>query len=261
MPQRSAERRPTPRTEVIRTAAPRLDERHLMRSDGEVDPRSKDDYGLVARFYDRVLEPVNAPLRAVARRLHPTSPGSVVLDLGCGTGAALAEYQRAGCTVLGTDPSPAMLEVARGRLGPGADLRILVDGRAPFDDGCADTILIALVLHSVDRATAVDILVEAGRLLAPGGRILVTDFGTGQLRFPRGWLSRGFAIVAEALAGPTHARNSLSYARAGGLQPLVDASGLVAETTRPTAGGSVVIAVLHDPSRRSAVDRPDRYSE
>ena len=34
------------------------------------DSRS-DGYNLTARFYDLVVEPLNAPLRAAARRFHP----------------------------------------------------------------------------------------------------------------------------------------------------------------------------------------------
>jgi ubiquinone/menaquinone biosynthesis C-methylase UbiE len=45
---------------------------------------------------------------------------------------------------------------------------------------------VSLVLHSVDRTAGVGILGQAARILAPGGKVLVTDFGTGELRFPRG---------------------------------------------------------------------------
>jgi predicted TPR repeat methyltransferase len=68
-----------------------------------------------ARFYDQVVEPLNAPPRDAARRFHPAPAGSVVLDLGCGTGAALADYRDLACTVMGADPSPAMLQRARAR--------------------------------------------------------------------------------------------------------------------------------------------------
>lgn len=153
-----------------------------MRSDG---------YGLVSRFYDRALEPLNAPLRQVAHRMCPPQPGWTVLDIGCGTGAALAEYAAAGCSVIGVDPSPAMIDTARRRLGPEADLRQADGPCLPVADGCADLVLISLVLHSISRPDAVALLTEAGRALAPAGRVLVTDFGTAGLRFPRGWAIRG----------------------------------------------------------------------
>ena len=205
---------------------------------------ASEGYGVCARFYDRALEPMNAPLRKVAQRLHPPQPGWVVLDLGCGTGAALAEYRDSGCIVLGADPSAAMLQQARIRLGDEADLRRIDGEHIPFDDGCADLVLISLVLHSVDRPSATQILREAARVLAPNGRILVTDFGAGGLRFPRGWLTRGFTTVAEILAGPEHAGHAVAYLRHGGLDTLVRESGLLMENRKPTAGGNIVIAVI-----------------
>jgi SAM-dependent methyltransferase len=185
-----------------------------------------------------------------------------VLDIGCGTGAALAEYSAAGCAVIGVDPSPAMIDTARQRLGPGADLRLADGPPLPVEDGCADLVLISLVLHSISRADAVALLTEAGRALAPAGRVLVTDFGTTGLRFPRGWATRGFTVVAEVLSGPTHAGNAVAYLRHGGLGPLVADAGLSIHTQRPSAGGNITLAVLGasddgggTPGHREAADR------
>lgn len=208
-----------------------------------------DGYLLASTVYDAVLEPMIAPLREVARAQCPPQPGWVVLDVGCGTGSALVAYERAGCIVIGTDPSPAMLARARGRLGAAADLRRITGPTLPVDDGCADLALICLVLHSVPRPEAVALLREARRALAPGGRIQVIDFGAAGLRFPRGHLTRGLATVAELSAGPRHARNSLAYLRAGGLPSLVAEAGLTICAQRPTAGGSITVALLAPPAQ------------
>jgi ubiquinone/menaquinone biosynthesis C-methylase UbiE len=203
-----------------------------------------DAYGVQARFYDLVVEPLNAPLREAARRVCPPRPGWRVLDVGCGTGTALAEYAAAGCTVIGADPSAAMLARAVGRLGSAADLRLIDGPLLPVDDGSVDLVLISLVLHSVPHADAVGILRESERVLVPDGRVLVVDFGTSGLRFPRGWMGRGITVVAELAAGPRHAANSLDYHRRGGLPALVDEAGLAIQVSRPTAGGAITIAVL-----------------
>lgn len=208
-----------------------------------------DAYALQARLYDVVVEPLNAPLRAAARRLWPPRPEWTVLDVGCGTGTALAEYAEVGCRVIGADPSPAMITQARARLGAEADLRLIEGPRLPVDDASVDLVLVSLVLHSVPRAEAVGILREAARVLVADGRALVTDFGTSGLRFPRGWWGRGITVVAELAAGPRHARNSLDYIRRGGLPSLVDEAGLETQQIRPTAGGALVIAVLAAPAR------------
>lgn len=203
-----------------------------------------DSYGLQARFYDLVVEPINAPLRAAARRLCPPRPEWTVLDVGCGTGTALAEYVEAGCRVVGVDPSPAMLAQARARLGEAADLRIIDGPRLPVDDASVDLVLVSLVLHSVSHGEAVGILREAARVLVPGGQVLVVDFGTSGLRFPRGWIGRGITVIAELAAGPRHAANSLDYLRRGGLPELIDDAGLEPRASRPTAGGAITITAL-----------------
>jgi ubiquinone/menaquinone biosynthesis C-methylase UbiE len=212
-----------------------------------------DAYALQARFYDLVVEPLNAPLREAARRLCPPQREWTVLDVGCGTGAALAEYAELGCRVIGADPSPAMIAQARARLGDDADLRVIDGSRLPVDDASVDLVLVSLVLHSVSRSDAVGILREAARVVVGDGRILVVDFGTSGLRFPRGWMGRGITVVAELAAGPHHASNSWHYLRRGGLPALVAEAGLELRAVRPTAGGSIVIAVLA-PREPEAVD-------
>ncbi|MDO8309337.1 MAG: methyltransferase domain-containing protein [Actinomycetota bacterium] len=203
-----------------------------------------DPYAVQARFYDLVVEPLNAPFRSAARRVLPPRSEWTVLDVGCGTGAALAEYAEAGCRVIGADPSPAMIAQARGRLGVDADLRAIEGPNLPVDDASVDLVLVSFVLHSVPHDDAVGLLREAARVLVAGGRILVLDFGTSGLRFPRGWLGRGVTAMAEIAAGPRHAANSLNYLRRGGLPALVAEAGLDALAVRPTAGGSITIAVL-----------------
>lgn len=213
-----------------------------------------DAYAVQARFYDRFVEPLNAPLRAAARRLCPPQPEWTVLDIGCGTGTALSEYADLGCRVIGADPSPAMIAQARVRLGDDADLRVIDGPRLPVDDASVDLVLVSLVLHSVPRADAVGILQEAARVLVPGGQVLVVDFGTSGLRFPRGWVGRGITVVAELAAGPRHASHSFDYLRHGGLPALVGEACLTTHVIRPTAGGAITIAVLV-PGRDFANDR------
>lgn len=82
--------------------------------------------------------------------------GRRVLDLGCGTGrvgAVLAE--RYGATVCGVDPSPEMLEVARGRAPVGvAELKRGTAEGIPFPDGSFERAIMQMVVHLVDRPRA-----------------------------------------------------------------------------------------------------------
>lgn len=71
--------------------------------------------------------------RALAERIDARS----VLDLGCGTGLLTTTLAREGRRVVGIDPSPAMLAMARSRPGAERVEWILGDSRAapagPFD--------------------------------------------------------------------------------------------------------------------------------
>ncbi len=202
-----------------------------------------DAYGWQARVYDRVLEPVNAPLRRVARRLVEPPRGGVVLDVGCGTGAALEEYRQQGFTVLGSDQSPAMLEQARRRLGESADLRLATGPTVPFETGSADLVLVSLVLHSLATGEARALLEDVARVLVPDGRVLVTDFGVAGLGVPKGVVNRAVTGLAELAAGPRHAVNGLAFVRGGGLARLLGTRWRV-EREKHVGGGNITITVL-----------------
>ena len=81
--------------------------------------------------------------------------GRRVLDAGCGSGL-LAEALRAkGAIVTGFDSSPAMVELARQRLGEDADLLVADLSRPlPYADGSFDDVVVSLVLHYLEDWTA-----------------------------------------------------------------------------------------------------------
>ena len=87
------------------------------------------------------------------RLLRPRA-GERLLDVGCGDGTYLEVFYRAGMSVSGLDPSPAMLDRARRRMGHRADL---FPGRAedlPFDDGEVDAVSLITCLEFVDDPAA-----------------------------------------------------------------------------------------------------------
>jgi ubiquinone/menaquinone biosynthesis C-methylase UbiE len=99
--------------------------------------------------------------------------GRRVLDAGCGSGPLSAALLAKGALVTGFDSSPAMLELARQRLGRNADLHVADLGRPlPFADGAFDDVVVSLVLHYLQDWTAP--LAELRRVLTPGGRLLLS---------------------------------------------------------------------------------------
>jgi SAM-dependent methyltransferase len=98
--------------------------------------------------------------------------GERVLDLGCGAGRFVAALRDAGADAVGVDIASAALERAR-RVAPGADLRLLEhDGSIPLAHASVDVVWCSEVLEHV--ADVGHTLLEARRVLRPGGRLLVT---------------------------------------------------------------------------------------
>jgi arsenite methyltransferase len=112
------------------------------------------------------------------------SPGDRILDVGCGPGFYCAEVlDQVGPegSVVGVDPSPAMLALAAARCEGRGEVELL-DGDAlalPVADGAFDGAICVQVLEYVEAAT--EALAEIRRALRPGGRIVVWDVDWGTL--------------------------------------------------------------------------------
>lgn len=112
----------------------------------------------------------------VAIRLADLQGGERLVDVGCGPGVAVRQARMAGAAeVVGVDPAPVMLRVARARWrsDPAVDWRLGVAEKLPVGDGWADVVWsLSTVHHWVDIDAG---LAEARRVLAPGGRLVVLE--------------------------------------------------------------------------------------
>ena len=104
--------------------------------------------------------------------------GKRLLDIGTGTGRILELLSAEALESVGIDCSREMLEVARARLRKAglanATARLADMYQIPFIAETFDVITIHQVLHYADRPSHV--IREAGRVLAPGGRLVIVDF-------------------------------------------------------------------------------------
>jgi len=108
------------------------------------------------------------------------------LDLGCGTGATDFE----GRAVVGLDPVIEMLALSPVRV------RVVGVGESlPFRDGTLDGVFSGFVFRNL--SSVADTLAEVGRVLAPGGSLVVVD-----LSRPRNSALRALHRVGTAIVLP-----------------------------------------------------------
>jgi SAM-dependent methyltransferase len=186
----------------------------------------REHFDAVADRYDALRVPPGLTI------LHDTlvREGSLararVLDIGCGTGAALAVLEREfGCVVTGIDPSTGMLAESRRKL-PDADLRQGVAEELPFSDEAFDAAMMMTVVQHVERSRAFP---EARRVLVDGGRFVIAT--PDPEMFPRAWMAPLFPSYVE-----------IEQRRFPGRQTL--------ETELPAAGFSAVRFVTLSVPRR-----------
>jgi ubiquinone/menaquinone biosynthesis C-methylase UbiE len=168
---------------------------------------------LGTRFYDPVVRLTTREARFKERLLDVAGlrPGERVLDLGCGTGtlAIGAGQRQPTATIVGLDADPGMLEQAR-RKSQAAGVELQLDqGSAtdlPYPDGSFDVVLSSLLFHHLDRDAKKAAAREIGRVLAPGGRLALADWGAPSDPFMRALfvtiqLVDGFDTTADNVAG------------------------------------------------------------
>jgi SAM-dependent methyltransferase len=100
-----------------------------------------------------------------------------VVDLGCGAGFLCEALLHAGHAVQAFDSSPAALERVRARFA--GEPRLLGAGLAelhalPLGDGEAGAVFLVEVLEHLPRERWDPLVAEVARVLAPGGRFVLT---------------------------------------------------------------------------------------
>jgi len=184
--------------------------------------------------------------RVVTTRLRGLSPARV-LDVASGTGDLALEIQRQcpDCEVIATDFCEEMLAHAASR---GVAKTMVADAlQLPFPDGGFDGVTVAFGLRNMADYPAA--LREMGRVLKPGGHLLILDFS-----LPEGWLRRPYRFylhrILPRLAGwLTGQRDAYEYL--GGsiesfpsgttMTGLLESCGFAATHATPLTGGVVSI--------------------
>ncbi len=171
-------------------------------------------FDAVAPWYDALNALLSGGLDARWRRAAAGAlalpPGSLVLDLGTGSGR-LAESLAARYPVVGLDVSRAMLALAvqrATRAGPGRPRHVRGSAfRLPFRDRAFAGAASGFLLRNLDDLPAA--FAELARVLVPGGRVALVD-----ITEPRGPLRRRLFHAYFGRAAPLAGRlsgNSRAY--------------------------------------------------
>jgi ubiquinone/menaquinone biosynthesis C-methylase UbiE len=172
-----------------------------------------------------------------------------VLDAGTGTGRMLellAPYIKRG---VGVDSSPDMLAIARDRLERAnihhCQVRLGDVYRLPFANGEGfDAVLFHQVLHYLEDPQGA--IVEAARVLKPGGRVLIADFAPHDLEFLRTELAHRRLGFSD--------REVQGWFQAAGLKSLA-AEAIAPEAGRAHSGGGKLIVKIWVAANTAAPQR------
>lgn len=138
------------------------------------------------------------------RALVPMASGTVV-EVGFGSGHNLPYYDLLKVErLIGIDPDPTMLGLARRRTEPAERKLELIEASAeaiPLASALADTVVVSYAFCTIpDVGRAVT---EIRRVLKPGGRLIFTEHAQAETRFRRAVQER-FDGLWGKLAGGCH---------------------------------------------------------
>jgi ubiquinone/menaquinone biosynthesis C-methylase UbiE len=131
---------------------------------------------MFSAVYDRAIKGTeDAGLRDTRRQVLAAARGRTI-DIGAGTGANIGLFPAAVTELVFAEPDPHMVKRLRSKpaqAGVEADVVEAPAENLPFGDSSFDTAVFTLVLCTVPDPTAA--LIEAARILRPGGRLLFVE--------------------------------------------------------------------------------------
>jgi ubiquinone/menaquinone biosynthesis C-methylase UbiE len=140
-------------------------------------------------------------------RVVPAAAGRV-LEIGIGSGLNLPFYSEGVQQVIGLDPSPRLLAMARRARRPRGSIE-LIEGSAeavPLESKCVDTVVTTWTLCSIPDAPQA--LREMLRVLKPGGHLLFVEHGLAAEPNVRWWQDH-ITPMWKRIAGGCHLNRAI----------------------------------------------------
>ena len=141
-------------------------------------------YHVLTGFYDTIvgLTTRESVFKTALVNLAAPQPGEYLLDVGCGTGTLtrlFAELEPK-LRIMGLDADPVQIKQAQKRLTAFSNEISLQQGFAqslPQEPQTFDLVVSSLFFHHLTTDQKKDALGEILRVLKPGGRLLIADWG------------------------------------------------------------------------------------
>ena len=141
-------------------------------------------FGFLSRIYDPAVSLTSREraFRSALLDLLDPQPGERILDLGAGTGtfALMIATREPAAVVDGCDADPDILERAMAKAveaGAEIDFRQGFAQELPYEDGAFAAVASSLFFHHLTSDVKEKALAEVRRVLVPGGRVCVADWG------------------------------------------------------------------------------------
>jgi ubiquinone/menaquinone biosynthesis C-methylase UbiE len=154
-------------------------------------------------------------IQTAALQMLGLTPGDGLLDLACGTGAAVREAAATVTRAVGFDLSAAMIARARELAATFENVAFVegdVSDRLPFADEEFTAVLCTTAFHHFPHQP--ETITEISRVLAPGGRLVIADANRSHPAvFVLDLLLRIFQASHVGFRSPRQLRSDLRAAR------------------------------------------------
>lgn len=171
------------------------------------------------RIYDWCIEPIVKNIKqrvSVYFRKYDLFPA---LDICCGTGTQCFLLEELSPHVFGLDMDWSLIAYAAMKY-PQIGFVCADAVKISFQENLFKGILFSFSLHEKTPKTRDEILIEAKRVLSPGGYIVFVDFENPWNR--RSKIGAIFSYLIERLSGGEHFQNNRQFLKEGGLRAFLE---------------------------------------